>query len=66
LIQLLHRLFADYPSIRYHAKPPYMKTLPDPIDDRNQGFDICRVTRPHLATNGFALHIQNGTYHHLI
>jgi hypothetical protein len=43
-----------------------METVPDPIDHGNQGLDICRVARPHLATNGFAIVIQDGTYHHLV
>jgi A/G-specific adenine glycosylase len=42
-----------------------MEMIPDPINHRNQGLDVCRVARPHLTADDLAILIQNRTHHHL-
>ena len=43
-----------------------MKTIPNPIDNWNDGFNICCIARPHLTTNWFAMIVNDRPNDHLI
>jgi hypothetical protein len=64
--KVFDRIGADHTSVGNNAKAVDTKSLSDSLGYRDQRFDISRIAWPHLATDGLAFIVDNGSDNHLI
>ena len=59
-------IFADHPPVTHDTELSDVKPVFQPFNNRDEGLDIGRVARPHLAAYRMSLVIKDNTHHHLV
>ena len=66
LFKLVYRFLADHSAISNQTKIADLKSPFHPFGDRDDGFYVCGIARPHFTTKGFTFVVEHCADDHLV